>query len=316
MPMQMFPVDSKAKFMERPKITTGIFVILAIASVLVIAFKGFNFALDFTGGTVAQIGFEKPIDVGAVRKKLEAAGIEGAQVQTYGGSSEVSVRMHADGSEDPAALQQVGNQVVTALDSPENKATLKSRDFVGPQIGEELADSGVVAILLVLTGILLYVAIRFEWRFALAAIACEGMDVLITLGIFCALGYEFDLSALAAILAVVGYSINDTIVVFDRIREMFRTSRRDSSHEIMNLAINQTLTRTVISSLTTLLTTLALFLVGGPSLQSFSAMLLIGIVMGTLSSIYFAAPVALLLGVSKKDMMRSVEVDPVLAARP
>ena len=316
MPMQMFPLDAKANFMAKAKITVAIFVLLAIASALIIGFKGFNFALDFTGGTVAQIGFAKPIEVGVVRQKLEAAGIEGAQVQSYGGSSEVSVRMHAQSSEDPAALQQVGDQVLAALDSPENKATLKSRDFVGPQIGKELADSGVVAILLVLVGILLYVAIRFEWRFALAAVACEGMDVLITLGLFCALGYEFDLSALAAILAVVGYSINDTIVVFDRIREMFRTSRRDNPHEIMNLAINQTLSRTVISSLTTLLTTLALFLVGGPSLKSFSAMLLIGIMAGTLSSIFFAAPVALMLGVSKKDMMRSVEVDPDLPARP
>ena len=311
--MNLFPYNSKIDFMRLRRVSLGIAALLMVVSVLAIPVRGFNFALDFTGGTVAELHFEKSVDLDAARETLERAGFNGVQVQTFGATTELLVRLQPEAGEDNAA--RTGEALLKELNSSENPGTLIRSDFVGPQIGKELAQNGIYALLLVVAGFLIYISLRFEWKFAVAAIIATLHDVLIAVGWFAISGHEFDLNVLAGILSVMGYSINDTIVVFDRVRENFRTLRL-TPWEIMNRSVNQTLSRTIITSFVALLTVLALYFYGGPSLKGMAEAQMIGIVIGTLSSIFIACPLLLWLGATKEDLMPKERDEAELARRP
>ena len=230
--MNLFPYNSQFNFMRLRKVSLLLALALMVVAVAAIPIRGFNFALDFTGGTVAELHFEKSVDLEAARETLDEAGFEGVQVQTFGATNEILIRLQPDEADTTAA--RTGDALLKALKSAENPGTLVRSDFVGPQIGKELAQNGVYALLLVVAGFLIYISLRFEWKFAVAAIITTLHDVVIAIGWFALSGHEFDLNVLAGILSVMGYSINDTIVVFDRVRENFRTLRL-SPVEIMNL---------------------------------------------------------------------------------
>ena len=311
--MNLFPYNSQFDFMRLSKVSLFLALALMVVSLAAIPMRGFNFALDFTGGTVAELHFEQSVDLDAAREKLEGAGFNGVQVQTFGATTELLVRLQPEAGEDNAV--RTGEELLKVLNSAENPGTLIRSDFVGPQIGKELAQNGVYALLLVVAGFLIYISLRFEWKFAVAAIIATLHDVLIAVGWFAISGHEFDLNVLAGILSVMGYSINDTIVVFDRVRENFRTLRLTPT-QIMNRSVNQTLSRTIITSFVALLTVLALYFYGGPSLRGMAEAQIIGIVIGTLSSIFIACPLLLWLGASKEDLMPKERDEAELARRP
>lgn len=326
--MEFFSPTSNVNFMGIRRYTLAISVVLVLGSILALATRGLNFALDFTGGTLVEVSFSAPMEQGDVTTALESAGFHGAVVQRFD-SSNFAIRLAPEHNESvrvPTDAAQEGNldtrnaalgqRVLQALQTGGKVVTIKRSEFVGPQVGKELAYNGIVAVLVVLTGIMIYIAMRFEWKFAVSTVAGELHDVLITLGFFAITGMDFDLTVLAAILAVDGYSVNDKIVVFDRVRELFRSTRGLAPTEVLNRAINNTLSRTIMTSLTTLLTVIALYLFGGPTLQGFSLALIVGIVIGTLSSIFFACPVLLKLGVTKQDLMPKARDDAELARRP
>ncbi|MGQ0801691.1 MAG: protein translocase subunit SecF [Pseudomarimonas sp.] len=331
--MEFFNPASNVQFMAIRRYTVAVSLILVLISIVSLATRGLNLALDFTGGTLVEVVYAEAVEQAKISESLESAGIRGAVVQRFD-STNFSIRLSPEVASEATAAESeqdggeavessiddrnaaVGQKVLTALNSDGNTVTIKRSEFVGPQVGGELAYNGVVAILVVLAGIMIYIALRFEWKFSLAVVAGEMHDVLIVLGFFSLTGMDFDLTVLAAILAVDGYSVNDKIVVFDRVRELFRSSRKANPEEIMNLAINQTLSRTIMTSMTTLLTVVALYLFGGTSLEGFSLALIIGIVIGTLSSIFFAGPVVLALGISKQDLMPKARDEGELARRP
>ena len=319
MQFNVFPHDSKFDFMRLRWVSIGLSVILLLVSLGAMVAQGFNFALDFTGGTSVELRFERPADVDAVRQRLADAGFEGAQVQTFGSGNDLLVRLQpregaADATEGGDS-SQTAEEVVHIVSTQENPATRLSSGYVGPQVGKELAQNGVYAMLFVVIGFLAYISFRFEWKFAVAAILSTMHDIIVVAGWFAVTGHEFDLTVLAGIMGVMGFSINDTIVVFDRVRENFRGVRAPA-REILNSSINQTLSRTVITSFVALLTTLALYLYGGGSLQGMAESMMIGIVIGTLSSIFVACPLLMWLGVSKQDLMPKSRDDSALARRP
>lgn len=311
--MNLFPYNSQFNFMRLRRVSLFLALALMVVAVAAIPIRGFNFALDFTGGTVAELHFEKSVDLEAARETLDQAGFEGVQVQTFGATNEILVRLQPDEADTTAA--RTGDALLRALNTADNPGTLVRSDFVGPQIGKELAQNGVYALLMVVAGFLIYISLRFEWKFAVAAIITTLHDVVIAIGWFAISGHEFDLNVLAGILSVMGYSINDTIVVFDRVRENFRTLRL-TPVEIMNRSVNQTMSRTIITSFVALLTVLALYFYGGPSLKGMAESQIIGIVIGTLSSIFIACPLLLWLGVNKEDLMPKARDEAELARRP
>ena len=260
-----------------------------------------NVGIDFTGGSIIEVGYQQAVELEPIRNALENEGFGDAIVQHFGSASEVLIRLVPDTDKDKAEL----SSEIIALLQAVNDAEIDVRrvDFVGPQVGEELTEDGGLAVLYALIAILIYVAFRFEYRFSLGAVAALVHDVLITLGIFSVLQLDFDLSVLAAILAVIGYSLNDTIVVFDRVRENFRKIRKRTSLEIVNTSINQTISRTLMTSFTTLLVLLSLFFLGGEVIHAFAVALIIGVLVGTYSSIYVATTTALALGISRSDML-------------
>jgi preprotein translocase subunit SecF len=263
--------------------------------------RGLNFGLDFTGGTLIELGYPQAVDLVEVRKTLENAGYNDAVVQHFGTAQDVLVRL---APKEEISSADLSNQVIQVLQGTSGeKIEIRRVEFVGPQVGEELTEDGGLAVLYALICIFIYVFFRFEWRFAIGSVAALFHDVLITLGVFSVLQLNFDLTVLAACLAVIGYSLNDTIVVFDRIRENFRKMRKGTTVDIMNNSLNQTLSRTLMTSFTTLLVLIALILLGGELIRGFAAALIIGIVVGTYSSIYVASTSALMLGVSKADLM-------------
>ena len=273
-------------------------VVIAILSVIV---RGLNLGIDFTGGTLVEVGYEKPVELERVREALGSAGFGDATVQHFGTPRDVLVRLAPQEGKDSA---QLSNRAFDAMSRVEaGRAELRRVEFVGPQVGDELTEDGGLAMLYALIGILIYVSLRFEYRFALGSVIALIHDVLITVGIFSLFQVPFDLPVLAAILAVIGYSLNDTIVVFDRIRENFRKMRKGTPVQIINVSLNQTLSRTLVTSLTTLLVLLALFLFGGEIIHGFALALIIGVVVGTYSSIYVASSAVLMLGISKADLM-------------
>jgi preprotein translocase subunit SecF len=274
--------------------------VLILASIASLVVRGLNFGIDFTGGTLIEVGYPDPADLGALRDVLREAGYGDVQMQHFGTSRDVLIRVapRAD-----RASAQISEEILAALKRADAAVEMRRVEFVGPQVGEELTEQGGLAMLYALIGILIYVSLRFEYRFSLGAVAALVHDVIITLGVFSLLQIEFDLTVLAALLAVIGYSLNDTIVVFDRVRENFRKIRKGGSEQVMNISVNETLSRTIMTGVTTLLVLTALVLLGGEVIHAFALALIIGIFVGTYSSIYVAGALALLLGVSKADLM-------------
>jgi preprotein translocase subunit SecF len=312
--MELFPSNSRIDFLGWRKISIAISIVLMILSVALITTRGLNYALDFTGGVLVEVTYDQPVEIGQVRDALDTGGIHNALVQSLGGTREVSIRLQPEGGQKDA--DKIAADVLEKLKAKRADVTLKRHDFVGPQVGEELKGDGMIAVVFVIIGIMIYIGIRFVKRFAIAAIASEIHDTILTVGFFALTQREFDLTVLASVLAVVGYSINDKVVVFDRVRELFRLTRKADPYEILNRAINQTLSRTIMTSLTTALSMFALYFFGGPAVHGFALTMLIGIVIGTMSSIFFANPILYWLGVSKKDLMPVSKENPELARRP
>jgi len=279
---------------------SGLLIVISIASLSV---RGLNFGLDFTGGALIEVAYSKAPDLQQVRDNLEAAGLDDAVVQTFGLDTEIVVRIPPRSEEESSA--DLSTLVLQALQR-DYAGTIDMRrvEFVGPQVGEELTEQGILAVVYALIGIFLYVMMRFQWRFSVGAVAALVHDVIITMGVISVLAVEFDLTVVAALLAVIGYSLNDTIVLFDRIRENFPRLRNSKPVEVVNISVNQTLSRTLMTSLTTLLVLIALFLFGGEIINAFAFTLIIGVVVGTYSSIYVASTTLLELGVSKFDLLQ------------
>ena len=299
--MQLFSQEPKIDFLAWRKLAAIISGGLIVIALLCLFLRGLNFGIDFLGGTLIEIGYPDTVEVQTVRNALEAQGFDDALVQHFGTSRAILIRIppHQEFSE-----AELSSQILSILNESYGQALdMRRVEFVGPQVGEELTEQGGLAMLIALGAILIYVALRFEYRFALGSVAALIHDVILTLGFFSLFGLDFDLTVLAATLAVIGYSLNDTIVVFDRVRENFRRMRRGSSEEIVNRSLNQTLSRTLMTSLTTMLVLLALFFLGGELIHGFSTALIIGVLVGTYSSIYVATSTILSLGISKKDLI-------------
>ncbi len=291
-------------------IISAVLIVLSLASLFI---NKLNVGIDFTGGSVIEVGYPSSVDLEPIRNALASAGFDDAIVQHFGSASEVLIRLVPRADQLEAELT---SQVIGLLSEQSGgEIDVRRVDFVGPQVGEELREDGGLAVLYALIAILIYVSLRFEYRFSLGAVAALIHDVVITLGIFSILQLDFDLSVLAAILAVIGYSLNDTIVVFDRIRENFRKIRKKTALEITNISINQTISRTLITSLTTLLVLISLYSFGGEMIESFALALIIGVLVGTYSSIYVASASALALGISRSDLLLP-EKDEAEDARP
>ncbi|GAB4299120.1 MAG: protein translocase subunit SecF [Methylophaga sp.] len=299
--MQFISKETRINFMSKRRLAAAFSIILVIVSLSSLFLQGLNFGIDFTGGTMIELGYQEEADLNKLRQDLTESGYEDATVQNFGSIHDVLIRLPVMESQNMAELS---NEVVAMLQSKnETEITVRRVEFVGPQVGDELTEQGGLAMLYALIGILIYVSLRFEYRFAISSVAALVHDVIITLGFFSLSRIEFDLTVLAAILAIIGYSLNDTIVVFDRIRETFLRMRKGSPEEIVNMALNDTLSRTLMTSLTTLLVVVALFMFGGEVIHAFSIALLLGIVVGTYSSIYIASNTILALGVSKEDLL-------------
>ncbi|MCP5305971.1 MAG: protein translocase subunit SecF [Chromatiaceae bacterium] len=300
--MELFKANSRIDFMGWRRVMAVVLALLIATSIASLAFRGLVLGLDLTGGVLMELGYAAPVDLGEVRASLVKAGYGEAVVQSYGSARDVMVRLAPRAGEDNEVLSA---KVLDALRGQRrDEVSVRRVEFVGAQVGEELTEQGALAVLVALFGILIYVAMRFEWRFALGAVLATVHDTIFTLGFFSLFRVEFDLTVLAAVLAVIGYSLNDTIVVFDRIRENFRRMRTGRVADVMNAAINQTLSRTIMTSFTTLLVVIALYVVGGAVVHGFSLALIVGIVVGTVSSIYVASPLALWLGVSRADLIQ------------
>ncbi|MFA5921923.1 MAG: protein translocase subunit SecF [Methylococcaceae bacterium] len=292
-------------------IFSGILMIIAIAS---LAVNGLKLGIDFTGGTLIEVGYQKAADLTVLRNTLDESGFGDATVQNFGTAKDVLIRLKPHEGVSSADLS---SKVLEAINkTTAEPASVRRVEFVGPQVGDDLAEDGFLALLYSTIGILIYVAWRFEWKFSTGAVIATFHDVIVTLGVFSVFGLEFDLTVLAAILALIGYSLNDTIVVYDRIRENFRDLRKISTEQIMNISINVTLSRTLMTSFTVILVLLSLFFLGGEVIHNFSIALLFGVVFGTYSSIFIASPMVLLLGISPEDLMIPVKEGAELDNRP
>jgi len=302
--MQILKLKETVAFMSYRKGAMIFSIILMLASIYSLSTNKLSLGLDFTGGTLIEVGFEEAADLTKIRQVLDSNGYDDAVVQLYGSSRDVVIRL---AERQDVKVEMLGNEVMSALQEGTGQAMQMRRiEFVGGSVGDDLAEQGGLAMLTALICILVYVAFRFEWRFALGSVFALFHDVLLTLGLFSALKLEFDLTVLAAILAVIGYSLNDTIVVSDRIRENFRKIREGGPAEIINISLTQTLSRTFITSITTLLVLAALFFRGGELIHGFATALLFGVFVGTYSSIYVASSVALAFGISKEDLIPEV----------
>lgn len=284
-------------FMSYRRIATIASLLLLVLSIVSLGFRGLNLGLDFSGGTLIEVSYEEAADLSDIRDLMYVNGFDDFQVVNFGSNTDVLIKVaDKDGS------SQLGDMIFAFLEADNSSIELQRIEFVGPQIGSELRDQGGLGMLVALGMILLYVAFRFQYKFALGAVAALGHDVVIILGLFSLLNWDFDLTVLAALLAVIGYSLNDTIVVSDRIRENFRGERGYEPEEIVNRSINQTLSRTLITSFTTLLVLFALFFFGGEMIRGFSQALIIGVLVGTYSSIYVVANMLLGLSITQDDL--------------
>ncbi len=288
-------------FMGRSKLALIFSTVLIIASITSLVVRGLNFGLDFTGGTLIEVGYPKAPVISDVRDNLAAAGFESV-VQTFGAATDIVVRIPPSENEESNA--ELSTRVLAALSQGvEGEIEMRRVEFVGPQVGEELTEQGILAVIYAMVGVFLYVMFRFQWRFSVGAVTALVHDVIISMGVLSFVQIEFDLTVVAALLAVVGYSLNDTIVLFDRIRENFPRYRKQQPVEVVNTSINETLARTLMTSTTTLLVLFALFFFGGEIIHGFAFTLITGVVIGTYSSIYVASTMLLVLGVSKTDLM-------------
>lgn len=292
--------------MRRRGVTAVLSILAIVISIVALSTRGLNFGIDFTGGVLLEVGYSEAADLAQIRQSLALEGFGEAQVQNFGTARDVMIRLLPREGMDSS---QLGEEILQVLRTSGVDVSLRRVEFVGPQVGEELTERGGLAMLFALLMILGYIMLRFQWKFAVGAVAALVHDVIITLGIFSAFQIPFDLSVLAAILAVIGYSLNDTIVLFDRIRENFRRMRRGTAEAIMNSSINQILGRTLITSMTTLLVLIALVWLGGAAVRGFATALIIGVLVGTYSSIYTAGATALALQVSPVDLMPPKKVE-------
>ena len=312
--MQFLKKGVDIDFMGKRKLALAFSITALVLAAAALMVRGLNLGIDFTGGTLIEVGYQQPVELEQVRGALAGGGFSAASVQRFGTPRDVLIRL---APQDGADSNQLGNKVFAALNGDaKGQVELRRVEFVGPQVGDELTEDGALAVLVSLLAILVYVAMRFEWRFAVGSVIALAHDVLFTLGLFAALQIEFDLPVLAAVLAVIGYSLNDTIVVYDRIRENFRKMRKGEPVDIVNTSLNQTLSRTLMTSGTTLLVLVALFFLGGEIIHGFALALLVGIFVGTYSSIYIASAAALMLGVSKADLMQVKKEGEVVDDRP
>lgn len=321
--MEFLKRDTQFDFLGKRRLAGMISLALIAVGIASLLVRGLNFGIDFTGGTLVEVSYKDSVTVERVREQLKSAQFDGARIQYFGTSRDILIRLPVGTVENSAGISSEIMETLrlpyleTVAESPQGgvqqcvselglgacKVQMRRVEFVGPQVGGELTEKGGLAMIYALIGILIYVAWRFEWRFAVGAVAALVHDVLITISIFSLFGLEFSLPVLAALLAVIGYSLNDTIVVFDRMRENFRKMRKGGALEVMNSSLNQTLRRTILTSLTTLLVVVTLLLIGGEVIKGFSFALFIGILVGTYSSIFIASPVVLGLGISREDML-------------
>ena len=298
--MKLLKEKLNIDFMGKRKLAVIFSSVLIIVSIASLAIQGLNLGVDFTGGTLVEVDYDEAVELENIRSNLAASEFGEATVQYFGSASDVLIRV---APRDGVNTAEISGLILELLRSGGQAVEMRRVEFVGPQVGEELTEDGGLAMIYALLGILIYVALRFQMRFSFGAIAALVHDVIITIGVFSVLQMDFDLTVLAALLAVIGYSLNDTIVVFDRIRENFHKMRKATSIEVINASLNQTLSRTIMTSVTTLLVLMALFLVGGEIIHGFSAALIIGVLIGTYSSIFVASPVTLALGITKEDLM-------------
>ncbi len=311
--MRLIKSATRIDFMGKRQVALVFSAVLMLVAVGSLVARGLHLGIDFTGGTLIEVGYQADADIPAIRAVLEEDGFAGASVQQFGTARDVLIRLPQLSEE---KNKKVSDEVFAQLSRAVDGAVeLRRVEFVGPQVGEELTEDGALAVLVALMAILVYVALRFEWRFALGSVIALVHDVTLTVGVFALMQVQFDLPVLAAVLAVIGYSLNDTIVVYDRIRENFRKLRKGSPKEVINTSLNQTLSRTLVTSMTTVLVLLALFFLGGEIIHGFAFALLVGVIIGTYSSIYVASSAALMLGVSKADLM-PVEKEGVIDDRP
>ncbi|HHJ34546.1 MAG TPA: protein translocase subunit SecF [Gammaproteobacteria bacterium] len=301
--MSQIQVNNKTliNFMNKRKLAIVFSAILILISIGSLATRGLNLGIDFTGGYLIEAGYQDDVDLDAVRMALTTAKFKDAQVQNFGSSKDIIVRI---APRDDINKATIGDNILEVLTTTSDKeVNMRRVEFVGPQVGDELRDDGGIALLVALGGILIYISLRFQLKSAVGAILALVHDVIITVGLFSLLQIEFDLTVLAAILAVIGYSLNDTVVVLDRIRETFRNIRKTTAEDILNISINQTLSRTLVTSLTTLLVLLALFFFGGEIIHGFAIALIVGVVIGTYSSIYIASSTLMMMNIHKQDFL-------------
>ena len=290
-------MDIRFKFMRFRKIASLVSISLFVVSILSLGLRGLSLGLDFSGGTLIEVSYESPVSLQSIRNNLQDNGYPDSQVVNFGTNLDVLIKVA-----DQSGNSSVGEDIFNILNNQEIPIELKRVEFVGPQVGDELRDQGGLGMIVALFMILMYVAFRFQYKFALGAVAALAHDVVIILGIFSIFGWDFDLTVLAALLAVIGYSLNDTIVVSDRIRENFRTERVLDPIDLIDLSLNQTLGRTLVTSLTTLLVLFALFIFGGELIKGFSLALILGVLIGTYSSIYVVANMLMSLALIKDDL--------------
>ena len=298
--MQLIKTPLNIDFMAKRKVTTFVSIVLIIISIVSLVGRGLNLGIDFTGGTLVEAGYSKPVELAKVRDALVNSEFNSAVVQYFGSANEVLIRIPPSEGLNNA---DISSKILEVLSTTGENVEMRRIEFVGPQVGDELKNDGGLAMIAALAMIMVYVAMRFQMRFSVGAIAALVHDVLITLGIFSITHFDFDLTVLAALLAVIGYSLNDTIVVFDRVRENFRKLRESTPVEVFNISLNQTLSRTIMTSLTTLMVLVALFVFGGEIIHSFATALIIGVLIGTYSSLFVASPVTIALGITREDLM-------------
>jgi preprotein translocase subunit SecF len=301
--MRFLNKKTNIDFMGKRKIAFAVSLILIVSSITILVIQDLNYGLDFTGGTLIEVSYPSAPEISDVRASLANEGMDNAVVQTFGTATDIVVRIPPSEIEGESSAD-ISTVVLRALQQGvDGEVVMRRVEFVGPQVGEELTEQGILAVVYALIGIFLYVMIRFQWRFSVGAVTALVHDIIVTMGILALLQVEFDLTVVAALLAVIGYSLNDTIVLFDRIRENFPRLRKASSLEVVNASVNETLSRTLMTSITTLLVLCALFTFGGEIIHAFAFTLIVGVVVGTYSSIYVASTTLLELGVSKFDLL-------------
>ena len=301
--MEFFRIKRDIPFMRHALVLNAISILLFVAAVGFLAVRGLHFSIEFTGGTVMEVAYPQPADVQKIRETVGTLGLAEVQVQNFGTARDVMLRLSL---EKGVTSAQLSERVMAALKAVDPGVELRRVEFVGPQVGKELATDGALALLFVVVGIMIYLAFRFEWKFSVAAIIANLHDVIIILGFFAAFQWEFSLSVLAAVLAVLGYSVNESVVIFDRIRETFRGKRRMDTVQVIDHAITSTISRTMITHGSTLMMVLAMLFFGGPTLHYFALALAIGICFGIYSSVFVAAAIAMWLGVRREDLVKPV----------